>query len=77
MTTHLEESEEDHRLVEDLLDLLVAQPLHTLLQLVVDKEREELGAALVQVEEVFEVPRDDLEEGVAKIFTSRQDTAPN
>ena len=37
--SNLKESEEDHRLVQHLLHLRVAQALHPLLQLVVDEER--------------------------------------
>ena len=59
--SNLKESEEDHGLVQHLLDLLIAQPLHSLLQLVVDEEREELWAPLIQVEEVLKVTRDDLQ----------------
>ena len=60
MTENLEESEEDHGLVQHLLHLLIAQTLHPLLQLVVDEEGEELRTPLVQVQEILKVARDDL-----------------
>ena len=62
----LQEPEEDHGLVEDGLDLGVAQTPHPLLQLVVDEQGQVLRRARVEVEKVLKVAGDgQLEESVA------------
>ena len=58
----LQVAEEDHGLVEQLVDLGLGQALDALAQLVVDEEREVLGRARVQVDEVLEVGVDALPE---------------
>ena len=70
--TDLQETEEDHGLVQHGLDLCVGEAFDALLQLVVDEEREELRTPLVQVEEVLKVAGDDLR----IIIKSKSDSKP-
>ena len=58
--TYLQETEEDHGLVQHRLDLCVGEAFDAFLQLVVDKEGEVLGRPLVEVQEELKVAGDRL-----------------
>jgi hypothetical protein len=63
----LEEAENHHDLVERLLDLVLGGALEAELELVVDEERQILGALVVEVDKVLKGLVDGVLEGLVRV----------